>query len=121
MSSHDHEPFPDPFQEDLDLRQKNLTLRAAYDAGCRQGTRVWADHELHGPPGRLHWRPGKPEAHDAEVRADALDSFAVALSSPWTDFRDRLPDVRARPDLEQLVAEYQRGFTEYCQRPHEQP
>ena len=80
-----------------------LTPRTAYDAGCRNGNRA-------GTVGRMYWRDGQPEVSDAEVRADALDSFAVMMTGPWEDSARALPAITARGDIEQLTGEYARGF-----------
>jgi hypothetical protein len=82
-----------------------LTPQTAYRAGCSNGIRA-------GSIGRMFWRDGQPEVSGAEVRADALDSFAIMTTPDWTDFKDGLPAISAREDIEQLVSEYARGFAE---------
>lgn len=87
------------------MTDTKLTLQAAYRAGCGNGHRA-------GSIGRMFWRDGQPEVSDAEVRADALESFAIMVTPDWTDFRKALPAVSAREDIGQLVSEYARGFAE---------
>lgn len=85
------------------MTSEGLTPQAAYRAGCSNGHRA-------GSIGRMYWRDGKPEVSDDEIRADALESFAIMVTEPWTNSEEALPAIRVREDPEQLVSEYARGF-----------